>query len=112
MKYVTHHPDQFTHPKIVQTVVFCAHNINIAAEVLNLYMLLYQHTVEHAIIHFVALEIIVEIPHIYMGSLLDDHLKDRLFQENASLHVHHSGKDIEWSSRSLFNKMMRIVYKF
>ena len=79
MKYVVNHPDQFTHPKIVQLVIFCAHNVNIAAEVLNLFMLLYQHTVEHAIIHFVALEIIVEIPHIYMGSLLDDHLKDRLF---------------------------------
>ena len=49
--------------------------INLVAEFLNMYMLVYQHTVEHCIIHFVALEVIVEIPHMYMGSLIDDKLK-------------------------------------
>jgi len=91
IKYVVNHPDEFTHPYIVLCVTFTAHTINVIAEILNLFMLLYQHTVAHAIIHFVALEIIVEIPHIYMGSLLDDKLKDRLFEQNAHLHVHNRG---------------------
>jgi hypothetical protein len=72
MKYVLNHYDDFTHPNIALLVPFLDLNLNITAELLNLFMLLYQHTVEHAIIHFVALEIIVEIPHIYMHSLLDD----------------------------------------
>lgn len=93
-------------------VVFTAHYLNLAAEFLNLFMLLYQHTVEHAIIHFVALEIIVEVPHIYMGSLLDDHLKDRLFEENGHLHVHNPGSTIQWADRDLFNKTGRVCYKF
>jgi hypothetical protein len=79
VKYVNNHPELFTHPNTVYLVVFNAFFINILAEILNLYMLLYQHTIEHVIIHFVALEIIVEIPHIYMGSLLDDKLRDRIF---------------------------------
>jgi len=72
MKYVLNHYDDFTHPDIAMLIPFIDLNLNIAAEFLNLFMLLYQHTVEHAIIHFVALEIIVEIPHRYMDSLLDD----------------------------------------
>lgn len=72
MKHAVNHPSLFTNPTIAFMVPFIDLNINIVAEFLNLFMLLYQHTVEHAIIHFVALEIIVEIPHIYMHSLLDD----------------------------------------
>jgi len=65
----------------------------------------------HAIIHFVAFEIIVEIPHIYMGSLLDDRLKDRLFSDHSQLHVHNSGSTIKWSDRDWFNKAARFFYK-
>jgi len=72
MKYVLNHYDDFTHPGIAFMIPFIDLNLNILAEGLNLFMLLYQHTIEHAIIHFVALEIIVEIPHIYMHSLLED----------------------------------------
>lgn len=79
LKYTNNHPEYFTHPRIVFMVAATAHNLNFAAEILNLFMLLYQHTVMHCIIHFVAFEIIVEIPHIYMGSLLDDKLKDQIF---------------------------------
>ena len=75
MKYVLNHYEDFTHPKIALLVPFIDLNLNIIAEFLNLFMLLYQHTIEHAIIHFVALEIIVEIPHIYIHSLMDDQLK-------------------------------------
>jgi len=112
VKYTLNHPGEFTHPRIVIVVVFTAHHINLFAEFLNLFMLLYQHTVEHAIIHFVALEIIVEVPHIYMGSLLDDQLKDRLFEDNGHLHVHHSGSSIKFADRDLFNKLGRVWYKF
>merc|ERR1711998_599923 len=58
MKYALNHYEDFTHPNIAVLVPLIDLNLNIAAEILNLYFLLYQHTVEHAIIHFVALEII------------------------------------------------------
>jgi hypothetical protein len=45
----------------VLSVIFC--------EIVNIYLLTYQHTVEHCIIHFVALEIIVEVGKLYLESL-------------------------------------------
>lgn len=111
MKYVLNHPEYFTHPNIAFCVPFIDLNLNIAAEFLNLFMLLYQHTVEHAIIHFVALEIIVEIPHIYMHSLLDDQLKERIFKDNHALHVHNKASDIPWNSRSGSNKAGKCMYR-
>ena len=72
MKYVTNHPKDFSHPNLVLFIASVAQMINVMAEAINLYMLLYQHSVEHAIIHFVALEIIVEIPHKYCEALISD----------------------------------------
>ena len=79
MKYLNNHIEDFKHPNLVFFIAHTSHIINLVAESLNIYMLVYQHTVEHCIIHFVALEIIVEIPHIYMGSLIDDKMKERIF---------------------------------
>ena len=72
MKYAVNHSEYFTHPYLAFGVPFIAHNINILSEALNLFMLLYWYSVEYTVIYFVALEVLVEIPHIYMGSLLDD----------------------------------------
>jgi len=41
MKYVINHPEYFTHPNIAFCVPFIDLNLNIAAEFLNLFMLLY-----------------------------------------------------------------------
>lgn len=70
-------------------------------------MLTYQHTVEHCIIHFVALEIIIEIGKMYLESLQGNALK---------VILHHppkrdlAGKDIEFKTRGCFHKFARVVY--
>ena len=86
--------------------------VSLSAEILNIYMLTYQHTVEHCIIHFVALEVLVEIPHIYMNSLVEDQLRVRVFENNKHLHVTNRGKYIcFWNDRNLVSKIQRIVYR-
>jgi len=112
MKYVSNHTDNFTHPNVAFLVATSAQSINVLAEAINLYMLLYQHSVEHTIIHFVALEIIVEIPHFYANALISDQLKVELFKENQHLHVHNKGSQIQWKDRSCYNKAGRIAYRF
>ena len=85
--------------------------IAILAEFVNLYLLTYQHTVEHCIIHFVALEVIVEIPHILIGSLVNDRLKQRIFKSTHTLKVTSKGSDIKFKDRSCSNKLMRVIYR-
>jgi len=65
MKYINNHEDLFDKARIPFMIAFTQMIVNILAEMLNIYMLAYQHSVEHAIIHFVALEVIIEIPHFY-----------------------------------------------
>jgi hypothetical protein len=112
MKYICNHWDDFRQPGIPFFIAHTSHMINLVAEFLNMYMLVYQHTVEHCIIHFVALEVIVEIPHMYMGSLIDDKLKQRIFKSQSHLQVSNKGRDINfWEDRSLLSKISRIIYK-
>jgi hypothetical protein len=86
--------------------------INIAAEALNLFQLLFWSSVEFTIVYFVALAILVKIPHIYMECLMDDKLKDKLFDDHTTLTVKNCGKDIEWDSRPFYNKVGRFLYRF
>jgi hypothetical protein len=44
-------------------------------EGINIVMLSYQHYVSHAIIHFVALEVIIEVSTMYLESLMDNPLQ-------------------------------------
>ena len=76
---------------------------------LNLYMLAYQHDVEHSIIHFVALEVIIEIPHFFVNSLQEDRLKDKIFSKNHHLHFE---KCMKWEDRTFRNKVGRVIFKF
>ena len=71
-------------------------------------MLTFQHTVEHCIIHFVALEVIMEIPKIYVESFTDKSLQSVV---HNSVHIENKGKDISFWDRSLYHKLARIVYK-
>ena len=74
-------------------------------------MLIYQYRVDYCIIHFVALEIIVEIPGIYMASLINDKLKSRIFNTH-NLEIENKGSDIDfWEDREFTNKIQRIIYK-
>ena len=72
MKYICNHEERFTHPNGAFSVAFTATSINILVEIICCYLLLFQPTVEYSIIHFVALEVLAEIPHIYMHSLIDN----------------------------------------
>lgn len=72
-----------------------------------IYLLAMQHTVEHCIIHFVALEVIMEVTKLYFESLIDNKLRSV---------VHHSPKydsslKPTFYERSCFHKFGRIIYK-
>ena len=41
MKYILNHNEHFTNPNVAFAIAFTAHHVNILAEVLNLYILLY-----------------------------------------------------------------------
>ena len=47
----------------------------ILCEGINIYMLSYQHTIQHCIIHFVALEVIMEVTHMYFEAINESRLK-------------------------------------
>ena len=68
-------------------------------------------SVEYTIVYFVALAILVKIPHIYMDCLMDDKLKDKLFEDFTELQIVNPGRDMSWEKRSLFNKIGRVVYR-
>lgn len=110
MKYVLNHQEYFDHSWIPFFITLVNLMINISAEILNIYLLLYQKTVEYCIIHFVALEVIVEIPHFYSEALVDDKIKDRIFSKTHHLHVHNRGRDMSMSKRSCCNAMGRMFY--
>jgi len=92
-------------------IPFCTHNINIFAEGLNLFQLLFWSSVEYTIVYFVALAILIHIPKIYMQCLMDDKLKDKLFDDFTELNVVNAGRDIKWEKRSTCNKIGRVMYR-
>lgn len=65
MKYINNHQNDFEFAFIPFTITYVNMIIILLAEVLNIYLLLVQMNIEYCIIHFVALEVIVEIPHFY-----------------------------------------------
>lgn len=71
-------------------------------------MLTFQHTVEHCIIHFVALEVIMEIPKIYVESFTDKSLAGVV---HNSITIEKKGKEISFFDRSLYHKVARFTYK-
>jgi len=63
-------------------------------EFINLELLIFQSKVDHAIIHFVALEVIMELPKMYFESLLDNPLSEIMHHPPKRIH---KGKDIIFS---------------
>ena len=47
----------------------------LTAEAINLHMLSLQHTIQHAIMHFVALHVVMEVSNLYFESLMNNKLK-------------------------------------
>ena len=71
-------------------------------------MLTNQQTVEFAIIHFVALEVIMEFPKMYYEALADNALKKVC---HHPVKREHKGRSIAFLSRTCFHKLGRILYK-
>ena len=72
-------------------------------------MLAFNYSIQKSIIHFVALEMITELPALYFESLI----------ENKAMNVMHhmppnkwKGKDKKWEDRTLFHKFARVLYVF
>ena len=77
-------------------------------EYVNIDILSYQKSVEFALAEFIALHVIMEVPIMYLESLLDNPLKEIMHHHP---HRVHRGRDIQFSDRSLFHKLARIIYK-
>ena len=110
MKFANNQPDQFVENG--SQISFCLGVLQfvlaIYTEIINVYRLSYQHTVEHCIIHFVALEIIMELNKIYFESLNDPKLKEVMHMRPT---LKHKGVDIKFSDRSIFHQLARVAYK-
>ena len=76
-------------PFIVGLMKFCT---ALFAEVVCIYLLAYQHTIEHCIIHFVALEVVVEVPKFYFESMKENEKLFEMFEH--PMHITKRGKDI------------------
>lgn len=93
----------------------------IICEAINVYLLTYQHTVDHCIIHFVALEVIMDVPNMYFEAMMDNKLKTFVHHEAKPHRVmikgedgqmrYRKGTDIKWSDRSCCHKVNRVIYK-
>jgi hypothetical protein len=95
---------------MVQMIALVSLLLTFAGEILNIYCLVTQPKLELVIVHAVALEIIVELPGIYMSSLNADHLKTRIFA-NGHLHIENKGSEIKFWDRDFGNKVFRSIYK-
>lgn len=68
-------------------------------ECINITLLTYQHTTDHCIIHFVALEVIMDVSNFYAEAMMENKLKE--FVEEAPKPVRDKlvkveGTDDEW----------------
>ena len=81
---------------------------SVYCEGINVYLLTFQQSVELSIIHFVALEVIMELPKMYYESLSDNKLK-------IICHEHYKrpkrGRHIEMKDRDWFHKIGRVNYR-
>jgi predicted nucleic acid-binding Zn ribbon protein len=71
-------------------------------------MLTYQHTVSHCIVHFVALEVIMDVSNMYFEALKGNLLKEVL---HHSPEVVKCGSTIVFRERTCFHKCARVLYK-
>ena len=87
MKFANNHPEKFvpSGSEISYMIAFIQVFTALIAEGINITLLTNQHTVDHCIIHFVALEVIMEVPSLYYEALLHNKL-------TMVLHHHGHGK--------------------
>lgn len=85
-------------------------------EFINLFMLTYQHTIAHCIIHFVAFKIVVDLSNIYFESLMNTKLKvivEHQYQPEMDDEYREKNKKTRdiFSERTCFHKIARLIYK-
>jgi hypothetical protein len=78
VKLANQHPDMFVDNGDVISVILGYIQVltAVVTEGVNLYMLTFQHTIQHCIIHFVAFEVIIELSNMYYESLMNNLLKE------------------------------------
>lgn len=78
MKLANQHPDMFVEngSNVSYILGFIQVLTAMVTEGVNLYMLAFQHTIQHCIIHFVAFEVIIELSNMYYESLMNNILKE------------------------------------
>merc|ERR1719223_1880443 len=112
MKFANQQVDQFveggSEVAFILGFVQCAQAFGTTLVCLRL--LAFQHSIQHSIIHFVALEMIMEFGVLYFES--QSHIGNKL----TTLCHHHpvaknKGADIVWADRSCFHKCARVLYR-
>ena len=113
MKFVVNNPHQFDTIQPVYLVVTINCLVMYCAELLNIYLLSYQKTVDFCIAYFVSFKILLKLPGYFGGSLVEDKLKAKIFEEMKVLKYEKKGSEINfWKDRDALNKIMRLQYKF
>lgn len=123
MKFANQNPNLFVKngSEIAFLLGFLQVVMALFCESINVFLLTYQHTVDHCIIHFVALEVIMDVPNMYFEAMMDNKLKEfvhhqprpereKIIGEDGNERFQR-GKDIIFSKRSCFHKFARILYK-
>lgn len=91
-------------------------------ECINISLLTYQHTTDHCIIHFVALEVIMDVSNFYAEAMMENKLKEFVAEADkphrdmiedpvTGEKRYKKGSEQKFGDRSCFHKLARIVYK-
>jgi len=128
MKFANNEKDQFVRrgAAIAYMVGFLQTFLALICQAINIYLLTYQHTVDHSIIHFVALHVVMDVPNLYLESLIGVTLREKIFEKKyIPKFTSPWRKDIygqpvkmsyeemhPWEGRTTFHKFARIFYKF
>ena len=82
MKFANQNPELFVKngSQISFILGFIQVFMALFCEAINVMLLTYQHTVDHCIIHFVALEVIMDVANYYYEAMMDNKLKAFMHQ--------------------------------
>ena len=83
--------------------------VAISCELLNIYMLKYQHNIQNCIVYFISFLVIMEVSNMYFESLMNNKLKSVVHHRPDLIN---KTEDNVFSNRTRFHKFARLVYKF
>lgn len=111
MKFANNNPELFVENGseisfLIGMVQYITSNLT---EFVNLYLLAYQHSISHSIIHFVALEVVAEVSVLYYESQEGtNHLLEVMHHHPK---IMNRGCEIDFKDRSCFHKLFRVLYR-